>query len=46
MQERLFQKAERLAPDVYGEVTQSVDRERKAQETKAAAKVLGLVLCL
>ena len=40
MQERLFQKAERLAPDLFGEVTHNVERERKAHEAKVAAKVL------
>lgn len=45
MQERLFSKAERLAPDLYGDVvTQTLERERKAHEAEVAAKVLDLIV--
>ncbi len=44
VQERLFQKAERLAPDLYSNVTQTVEQERIAHEAQKAAKVLSLLL--
>lgn len=40
MQERLFQKAERLAPGQYAEKVQAVERRRKAHEAQMAAKVV------
>ncbi len=39
MQERLFQKAERLAPGQYAEKVQAVERRKKAHEAQMAAKV-------
>lgn len=39
MQERLFQKAERLAPGQYAEKVQAVEQRRKAHEAQMAAKV-------